>query len=117
MRDSACWKRICIPLVCLMVALTSSCGSPREEFAGQYEATGDEHLKQATVLLKLEEDGQAVQSVGGDEVRFRWKVKGDEIRFHTKSGGIVVGRIVDGAIRVEFPGKRMMVFKRTESQP
>ena len=107
-------RRTLTPLVCLLLTFTFSCGQPREQYAGKYEARGDESQKQATVFLELKEDGEAVQMVNDDEVTLRWKVKGDEIRFHTKSGGIIIGKIEDGAINVKLPGGRLMAFKRTE---
>ena len=66
------------------------------------------------VFLELKEDGHAIQRVGEDEVNFRWKVKDNAIRFHTKSGGIIVGKIENGTIRVKIPGKKMMVFKKVD---
>lgn len=114
MRKSAFENRVRAALVCLLLVLTFSCGPPREEYAGQYEAAGDESLKGAVVFLELKEDGQAIQRVGDDEVNFTWKVKGDEIRLHTKSGGILVGTIENGTIKLQVPGRKALVFKKTE---
>jgi hypothetical protein len=113
-RESGFAGRILAPFVCLLLAFTFSCGQPREQYAGKYEARGDESQKQVTVFLELKEDGEAVQMVNDDEVTLRWKVKGDEIRFHTKSGGIIIGKIMDGTINVKLPGGRLMAFKKTE---
>lgn len=114
MKNSTFENRLWAALVCLLLAFTFSCGAPREKYAGQYEAAGDESLKEAPVSLELKEDGQAVQRVGDDEVNFTWKVKGDEIRFYTKTGGIMIGRIDGDTIKVELPGRRMLVFERTD---
>ena len=97
-------------VVCLMLAFTLSCGAPREEYAGNYEASGNG----STVFLELKEDGHAIQRVGDDEVNFKWKVKDKEIRFHTKSGGIIVGKVEKGTIELRIPGKKMMVFKKVD---
>jgi hypothetical protein len=113
-RESGFPGQILTPFVCLLLAFTFSCGQPREQYAGKYEAKGDESQKQATVFLELKEDGEAVQMVNDDEVTLRWKVKGNEIRFHTKSGGIIIGKIEEGTITVKVPGGRLMAFKRIE---
>lgn len=114
MRKSAFENRLWAALVCLLLVLTSSCGPSREKYAGQYEATGDESLKEATVFLELKEDGRAIQRVGDDEVNFTWKVKGDEIRLDTKSGGILIGTIKNGTIKLQVPGRKALVFNKTE---
>jgi hypothetical protein len=115
-KKSAFGKRMLLtPFVGLLLVFTFSCGQPREQYAGKYEAAGDASRNEADVFLELKEDGQAVHTVRDEEVTFQWNVKGDEIRFHSKSGGIIIGKIEkDGSLKVKVPGGRVMNFKKTE---
>ena len=41
-------------------------------------------------------------------------VKDGEIRLYTKSGGILVGTIENGTIKLQVPGRKALVFNKTE---
>jgi len=79
---------------------------------GSYQAEAGGHPKLRQILIELKEDGRGIQRVGGDETSFRWKVKGDEIRFHTKSGGVIIGKMEDDLLKVMLPGSKIMSFRK-----
>ena len=57
------------------------------------------------VLLELQPNGQGTWETDFDVVTFRWKVRGQEIWLHTRTGGVLVGRIVGrDHLQIEIPG-------------
>ena len=57
------------------------------------------------VLLELQPNGQGTWETDFDVVTFRWKVRNQEIWLHTRTGGVIVGTIVDkDQLKVEIPG-------------
>jgi hypothetical protein len=105
------WKAISSPLLCLLIMFTFSCGS-EERYVGSYKAEADSSPQFPHIFIELKEDGQGTQRVGGDETSFGWKVKGDEIRFHTKSGGVIIGKIEGNVIKVILPGSRIISLRK-----
>ena len=79
---------------------------------GSYKAEADSSPQCPQICIELKEDGQGTQRVGGDETSFGWKVKGDEIRFHTKSGGVIIGKIEGNVIKVILPGSRIISLRK-----
>ena len=97
----------------LPLIFTFSCDQ-RDRYAGVYFAQGGELLESSEAYIELKEDGQGVWSVLDDEVSFRWSVKGNEIRLHTKSGGVIVGKIKDDTLEIALPGRVTRHFKRSK---
>jgi len=60
----------------------------------------------------LKEDGFGLWRVADEEVSFRWNRMGSEIRLHTKEGGVIIGEIKGGNLKITLPGKKSMSFKR-----
>jgi hypothetical protein len=110
-KRSKYWKAISSPLLCLLIQFTFSCGS-EERYVGSYKAEADGSPQCLQIFIELKEDGEGTQRVRGDETSFRWKVKGDEIRFHTKSGGVIIGKIEDDVLKVMLPGSRIISLRK-----
>ena len=80
--------------------------------AGAYEAAGPADAARA-VLLELRPDGSGWWTVDDEQLPFRWEQRDGEILLHTKSGGIIAGKVADGAaIHILLPGVGPLSFKR-----
>ena len=112
-RSSKHWNAISSPLLCLLIVFTFSC-APEERYVGSYQAEAGSYPQFPQIFIELKEDGRGIQRVSGDETSFRWKVKGDEIRFHTKSGGVITGRMEGGVLEVMLPGSRIISLRKTK---
>ncbi|MBU1002958.1 MAG: hypothetical protein KKE73_10595 [Proteobacteria bacterium] len=95
-------------LVVLVVLLTLGC-SQVPDVPGTYSAKNGA----ATVHLTLGDDGKGVWSTEGEDVPLTWQVKKGEVWLHTKSGGVLPGRISEGGvIRLELPGVGELEFRQ-----
>lgn len=101
-------------LLCLAAALLmAGCeGSPGLE--GKYLAQGQDG-KSVTLTLKPGFTGE--WETATDSVPVRWEVRGGEVWLHSKNGGILRGKIQDGALRVSLPGEGELVFSRPGVKP
>jgi len=82
---------------------------------GHYRA-GPPLEKQAHPLeLVLNPNGQGSWARGDERVSFKWETKNNKIWLHTKSGGIVSGRLIEvEGIELRMPGSGVVAFKRVQ---
>jgi len=66
------------------------------------------------MTLELKEAAVGVWRLGDDEVAFSWYVKDNELRLNTKSGGVIVGSLENGVIRVTLPGFEELLFRKVK---
>ncbi len=59
-------------------------------------------------------NGQGSWSIEEDNASFKWEIRENEIWLHTKSGGLIVGRIVGEAIVINLPGVGEYYFKKVK---
>jgi len=100
-----------LAVLILLLAVASSCAR-KDIYEGIYKAQGGETSKYSGSQLELMEKGQAVWRVPDDEVSFRWDIKDTELWLSTKSGGIIIGKIIGDTIEITLPGAKKMFFKR-----
>jgi hypothetical protein len=97
MRRASVWG--CI----VAVLLLASCQEPRQ-LAGQYGAA-DGVGKNSQVILTLKGDGKGSWKAHQEEIPFQWETKPKEIWLHSKSGGVIVGKVRgDASIDISLPG-------------
>ena len=101
--------RLLIPGFLLFLNL--SCES-KDAFVGSYSGLGEGSQQYAQAEIKLKEDGFGLWRVADEEVSFRWNRKGNEIRLHTKEGGVIIGEIKEGNLKITLPGTKSMTFKK-----
>ncbi len=101
--------------VCLLLIFAFSC-EQKERYEGVYKARGGEAANNSDTQIELKENGLGVWRTIDDEVSFRWDVKDSEIWLHTKSGGIIIGKIQDDTIEITLPGSRIMSFKKSSEE-
>ena len=97
-----------VVLVGLIVALTFSCYQG-ERYVGIYQSA--EHPE---IYIELKENGLGVWRQIDDEASFRWDVRDNEIRLHTKSGGVIIGKIKGDTLNIALPGRSNRHFKRAK---
>ena len=95
----------------LLLVFASSCGQ-NELYEGTYLAQGGEPSKYSGSQLQLMEKGQAVWRVTDNEISFRWDIKDGDLWLSNKSGGIIIGKIINDTIEITLPGAKKMCFKR-----
>jgi len=95
-------------LICFLLSLCVSCES-MDKYAGDYEALD----QPGEIRLELKAGGEGIWVSGAQEASFSWYLKGGQIRINTKEGGVIVGEIEGETIKVNVPGKKEMVFRRT----
>jgi hypothetical protein len=100
-------------LLVLLPLLLCQCAK-HEKMAGTYHAveTGPQGNPAAT--LELQVDGKGLWSIETDNAPFRWDLHNNAIRLHTPSGGVIVGTIDDGTIKIDIPGSGMITFRRAK---
>ena len=99
-----------IPLIGFLLVVNFSCDR-KEGYVGMYVVQGEDVSK--TSEIELKENGEGVWRVFDDETSFRWSVSKSEIRLHTKSGGVIIGKIKGTIIEIALPGRSVMYFKKT----
>jgi len=99
-----------IPLIGFLLIVNFSCDR-KEGYIGIYVAQGEDVSK--TSEIELKENGEGVWRVLDDETSFVWSVSKSEIRLHTKSGGVIIGKIKGTIIEIALPGRSVMYFKKT----
>ncbi len=103
---------ICAALIlCLLCTPACRQGS---DLAGKYQAAG--HSDQGGQLqLVLRSDGKGAWKVDREETSFIWEQKGDEILLHSKTGGVIVGKLgKNDSIEISLPGMESFQFIRFE---
>ena len=106
-------KRPIVIFCCLLLSglVFLSC-SRRYETAGKYEELNPIN-KDFSIVLDLKPDGKGVWTAGDEVIDFKWEVRGQDIWLHTKSGGVISGRIVeDNSIDITLPGIGNFFLKR-----
>ncbi len=101
--------KILFPLFLLF--LNFSCES-RDALVGSYSGLEEESHPYTQAEIKLKEDGFGLWRVADEEVSFRWNRMGNEIRLHTKDGGVIIGEIKGGNLKITLPGTKSMSFKK-----
>ena len=94
----------------LMVGL--SCNRELQQYTGTYLLQGADKKESSEIYIQLRENGIGTWNTPDDEVSFRWDVKDNEIRLHTKSGGVLVGKIQGDTIEIVFPGLKIRRFNK-----
>jgi len=108
MRRHRCYI-ILVLAAALMFAM--SCDD-RGGLSGKYVAHDEKDQISPTVTIELKANGGGVWATEEDNILFRWEIKGKEIWLLTKSGGVIVGKIVNDTIDVSLPGVAPYHFKR-----
>lgn len=96
----------CMALLLLMLV---ACSQDKNTASGTYTAQGQD----TEVVLTLSENGRGTWSTDTDEISFKWSLRKDgQLWLHTKEGGVVQGRLVEGQIALTLPGVDELVFSR-----
>ncbi len=89
------------------------CDRGREEkaLAGEYEAKIVRNGESTTVAMLLRPDRKGEWTLDYDNVSFTWEKRNQEIWLHTKSGGVIVGKLENGDIVFRLPGGGLYRFR------
>jgi len=86
----------------------------RGSLSGRYVADIDKNQISPTISLELMANGQGSWSTEEDNISFKWEIREGEIWLHTKSGGVIVGKIVGETIEINLPGISEYYFKKVK---
>jgi hypothetical protein len=109
-------------MICLFVLLVFllSCES-KDKYVGVYQAQATSSAKQDVTILELKANGDGLWRVSSRkvtgafaEVPFTWHIKRGDLRVHTRTGGVIVGKIDNDTIQITLPGSRALTFKKTQ---
>ena len=103
------------PVLVSAVLLILWIGGCRNEEAlqGKYQAEFREGTSTSIIKLDLGANGQGGWTLKDEKVFFKWESQGKEVWLHTKSGGVVTGRLLEpGVIEVDMPGAGRFSFKK-----
>jgi hypothetical protein len=95
----------------LVLGGLGGCGG-NEGFPGRYRAEIKGAGPPQAAILELNENGQGVWKISGDQLSFKWEVRGEEIRLHTREGGVLIGFREDKTIHLRLPGMPALTFTR-----
>jgi hypothetical protein len=78
---------------------------------GEYvaELGGEQGQK---IGLQLEPGGQGCWTTEDDRISFEWESHAGEIRLHSKTGGVIEGRLLHDDIEFTVPGAGRVTFKK-----
>jgi len=78
---------------------------------GEYVAQFDEQQGQR-IGLQLEPDGQGTWTSVDESISFKWESRAGQIWLHSKTGGIIEGKLLEGDIEFNVPGAGRVTFKK-----
>ncbi len=93
--------------------LVMSCES-NTRFAGKYASEDDGNQNVPKVNLELASNGHGIWAIEEDNVSFRWEVRDNKILIHTKSGGVIIGKINGNTVEISLPGMNVHRLKKIE---
>jgi len=100
-----------VAICCIIMFLTSCHHGP--DISGTYREVSPMN-EDFSLSLELKPDGNGVWSAGDDVVDFKWEVRNDELWLHTKSGGIITGRLQNNKfIDISLPGVGNFFLEKT----
>jgi hypothetical protein len=104
----------------VLLMLLVSCEA-RDKYVGVYEAQATSSAKQGVTILELKANGDGLWRVSSRkvtgtfvEVPFTWHIKRGDLRVHTKTGGVIVGKIDKDTIQITLPGSSVLTFRKTQ---
>ncbi|MBL7213259.1 MAG: hypothetical protein KJ573_09140 [Proteobacteria bacterium] len=97
-------------LIISLAIIVVSCGD-KDKWAGKYLSTTSKNQQGPAISLELMADGNGSWATEEDSVSFKWEVRGNEVLLHTKSGGIIAGKIKGDSIEVNLPGMAPCQFR------
>jgi hypothetical protein len=103
---------VIISILILLLVSCVSCSEDETRVTGKYMAQTGDGEQSMTVLLELGEDGTGSWAIEEDHVKFKWETRGEEILFHTRSGGVIVGKIGKEAVEIYLPGVGIHSFRK-----
>jgi hypothetical protein len=107
------WKTLLLVMLGFLLIFSASCDR-KGRYTGIYLAKGEELQEHSEAYIELKENGQGAWRVLDDESPFRWNVSGSQIRLHTKSGGVIIGKIQDNTLEITLPNRDIMYFKKRD---
>ena len=100
-----------VPLLAVILVGALWACTDQRVFEGTY--TANEGAQEGRITLTLRAGGEGTWETSTDTVAFRWKVRKAEIWLHTRTGGVVLGKVVDqNRLSVDVPGVGNVLFKR-----
>jgi hypothetical protein len=107
-----------LALCCLLTGGGCDRGRDEKALAGKYEAQIVRNGKPTAVAMVLRPDRKGEWNVEYDNAPFTWEKRNREIWLHTKTGGVIVGKLENGEIVFRLPGASLYRFRyKSESQP
>jgi hypothetical protein len=104
----------------LLLMLLLSCES-KDKYVGIYQAQVTSSAKQDVIILELKANGDGLwrlssRKITGTfvEVPFTWHIKRGDLRVHTRTGGVIVGKIDKDTIQITLPGSRALTFRKSQ---
>ncbi len=98
-------------IACLLLTVVS-CDRGRD-ISGKYKADSPANGAQSQLVLKV--DGKGTWKVDREETQFTWEQRGDEVLLHSKTGGVITGKLTpNDSIEISLPGMDSLHFTRTE---
>ena len=106
-------ERFLMMVLVFSLLLAMSC-QDRGRLSGRYAADVGKNRISPTISLELMPNGQGSWSIEEDNVSFKWEIRENEIWLHTKSGGVIVGKIVGETIEINLPAAGEYYFKKVK---
>ena len=95
----------------LVIAALAGCADTTV-VTGEYVAELDGEQGQK-IGLQLGPGGQGSWTTDDDRISFEWESHGGEIRLHSKTGGVIEGRLLHDDIEFTVPGAGRLTFRKS----
>ncbi len=100
----------CFAIVIGMMFIVSGC-TEQPDMVGVYQKVSGE-TSGTSSIIKLEQNKEGIWEKGIDEIPFNWSIRGNEIRLHSKTGGVIIGRLIEDGFIIELPETESFVFHK-----
>ena len=100
-----------------LLLLIPACRSTPQDVAGTYAAPNPATGK-PPFTLTLGKDGKGSLACDFEDAKISWESRPDgEIWLHTKTGGVISGRVEGETLLLNLPGSGTLSFKKSEDEP
>jgi len=100
-----------LPFLCVVMIFTFSC-TQTEKYQGRYVSSPGDSRKDAAITVELKETGHGLWMMADEEVEIRWEVRKGQLLLHTKSGGVIIGKINGDLIEIQQPDSKVLYLRK-----
>ncbi len=100
-----------------VLLLATACGNvDGGAVAGKYRSVTGPGERTPATSLDLNPNGQGTWTTEEDSVTFRWESRGEELWLHTKTGGVITGKVSGETVEIHLASAGRYIFQKVDSR-